>query len=90
MTDWPPPFGLPIACPRCAGSLELANSVSNGQLSVAILRCEPCDREFELSARLIPHQDPERHLRANRRAMQRQRERKLATAASDTPDTGAA
>lgn len=73
MTDWPPPFRLPLACPCCAGPLSLINSVSNGQLAVAILHCEACDREYELSARLIPHRDPDRQRKANRRSMERAR-----------------
>lgn len=48
-------FFLPASCPACAGRLDLLNAHSNGSLSIAILECHPCEREWEITARIIPH-----------------------------------
>ncbi len=71
MTHWPPPFQLPMACFRCAGPLDIVNGTSNGTLSIAILECPRCDRQYELSMRLHEHEDPDRVRRARQRREQR-------------------
>lgn len=48
-------FTLPISCPSCASDVSLINAHSSGLLSIAIVECHPCEREFEVTARLIPH-----------------------------------
>ncbi len=75
MTHWPPPFQLPMACFRCAGPLDIVNGTSNGALSIAILECPACDRQYELSMRLHDHQDPDRRRRAERRKEERKKAR---------------
>lgn len=75
------PFTLPVSCVHCAGRLDLVNATTQGLLSIAVVECEPCDRQFELTIRIQPHQDPERHRATNRRSMNRAR------AAARTPDT---
>ncbi len=75
MTQWPPPFQLPMACFRCAGPLDIVNGTTNGALSIAILECLGCDRQYELSMRLNDHQDPDRRRRAERRKEERRAER---------------
>lgn len=42
------PFGVPITCATCGGALGLVNGRSNGLLSVAILECPACEREWEM------------------------------------------
>jgi hypothetical protein len=48
-------FTLPISCPSCASDVELVNAHSSGLLSIAIVECHPCEREFEVTSRLVPH-----------------------------------
>lgn len=48
-------FTLPLSCPSCASDVELVNAHSSGLLSIAIVECHPCEREFEVTARLVPH-----------------------------------
>ncbi len=48
-------FTLPICCPTCAGNVELVNAHSSGLLSIAIVECHPCEREWEVTSRLVPH-----------------------------------
>lgn len=50
-------FALPITCPTCAGPLTLLNATANarGALSVAILECAACEREWEVTARMVAH-----------------------------------
>lgn len=48
-------FTLPLSCPSCANDVELVNAHSSGLLSIAIVECHPCEREFEITARLVPH-----------------------------------
>ncbi len=48
-------FTLPLSCPSCAGNVELVNATTNGLLSVAVVECHPCEREFEITSRLVPH-----------------------------------
>lgn len=49
------PFLLPISCPKCAADVGLVNARSNGLLSIAIVECDPCRREWEVTSRLLPH-----------------------------------
>lgn len=48
-------FTLPITCPRCSSDVSLVNATTNGLLAVAVVECRPCEREFEVTARLVPH-----------------------------------
>lgn len=48
-------FCQPISCPTCAGDVSLVNARSNGLLSVAILECPTCQREWEVTGRIVPH-----------------------------------
>lgn len=50
-----PVFGLPASCPRCADPLMLINSKAEETLSIGIMACAGCRREFELTVRLSPH-----------------------------------
>ena len=70
-------FVLPVSCPRCASDVQLVNATSNGSLAVAVVECHPCEREFEVTARLIPH-GPSRSAveRANRAKVEDKRRRR--------------
>lgn len=48
-------FCLPITCPTCGADVELVNGRTNGLLSVAVVECGPCGREWEVTVRLSPH-----------------------------------
>lgn len=48
-------YCLPIDCPTCAGPVDLLNAHSNGLLSIAVVVCEPCEREYEVTMRLVAH-----------------------------------
>ncbi len=80
LLSFPPPFHLPCSCLRCAGEVELVNATSSdsGTLSVAILACEPCRLQFEVTARMNVHRVPKQERAADRK--QRQREREKVTA----------
>lgn len=54
-------FRLAISCPTCAGPVDLLNSHSNGLLSIAVVVCEPCEREYEVTMRLTPHGRSQAH-----------------------------
>jgi hypothetical protein len=69
------PFAIDITCPQCAGPVEQVNSASSGLLSVAILACEPCRRQWEVSARIIVHRTPEQIRSTNTRNRSRERPR---------------
>jgi endogenous inhibitor of DNA gyrase (YacG/DUF329 family) len=73
-------FGLEITCPYCAGPVVWVNSATQGLLSLAIVECQECDRQLEVTIRLAPHQDPERHRASNRKSMARARARTSDTA----------
>ncbi len=49
------PFTLPISCPDCAGPLSLLNTRASGTVSLAILSCEPCQWEYEVSMTISRH-----------------------------------
>jgi hypothetical protein len=68
-------FTLEVNCPQCAGSVVPINAASSGLLSVAILECGPCRRQFEVTARLSVHRTPEQVRMAEKRAGSRQRAR---------------
>lgn len=48
-------FTLPLSCPTDGSDVSLVNARSNGLLAVAIVECATCMREFEVTARLLPH-----------------------------------
>lgn len=48
-------FTLPITCPDCAGPLTLLNTRATGTVSLAILSCEACRWEYEVSMRIERH-----------------------------------
>jgi transcription elongation factor Elf1 len=48
-------FRLPVSCPSCASDVVLVNTTTNGSLAVAVVECHPCEREWEVTARLVPH-----------------------------------
>jgi hypothetical protein len=68
-------FILPATCVQCAGALTLVNSTASGLLSVAILECEPCRRQWEVCIRITVHRTPEQVRMAEKRAGSRQRAR---------------
>jgi transcription elongation factor Elf1 len=68
-------FTLEVNCPQCAGSVVPINAASSGLLSVAILECGPCRRQFEITVRLSVHRTPEQVQKAEKRAGSRQRAR---------------
>jgi hypothetical protein len=59
--------------------VSLVNAATQGLLSIAVVECEPCDRQFELTIRIQPHRTPERETARERKA--------AARAAARTPDT---
>jgi hypothetical protein len=48
-------FTLPLSCPTCASDVSLVNAHSSGFLSIAIVECHPCEREWEITSRLVAH-----------------------------------
>lgn len=48
-------FYCPITCLSCGGPLTLLNSRAMSSHSVAILECDPCEREWEFTACLRYH-----------------------------------
>jgi Zn ribbon nucleic-acid-binding protein len=72
-------FVLPASCPQCSGALTLVNSTSSGLLSVAILECEPCSRQWEITVRVTVHRTPEQIQNTEKRAVQRARTRASAS-----------
>lgn len=48
-------FCQSVTCPRCDGDLSLVNARSSGLLSVAILECPACQREWEVTGRIVAH-----------------------------------
>jgi hypothetical protein len=71
-------FTLPISCPSCASDVTLLNTHSTGLLAIAIVECSPCEREWEVTSRLVPHG---RSRAAVERAEQAKRESKRRTRA---------
>jgi hypothetical protein len=71
------PFAIDITCPQCAGPVQQINRANSGLLSLTILACEPCGRQWEVSARIIVHRTPEqiRSTNTRNRARERARER---------------
>lgn len=51
----PPPWRLGLTCPQCAGDVDLVNTTANGLLSVAIVACQPCRAQWEVSVRIRRH-----------------------------------
>ena len=72
-------YWLPVSCVHCAGPVDLINAATQGLLSIAVVECEPCNRQFELTIRIQPHRTPERETERERKAASR--------AAARTPDT---
>jgi hypothetical protein len=66
-------FVLPVSCIYCAGRLELVNAATQGLLSIAVVECPGCDRQFELTIRLAPHRSPERETARERKVAARAR-----------------
>jgi hypothetical protein len=52
-------FYLSVVCPRCAGPVHHLNGNAHGLLSVAIVGCAPCRREWTVTVRLAPLESPE-------------------------------
>ena len=72
-------FCQPVTCPLCAGPLLLLNSRASGTHSVAILECDPCEKEFEFTGCLRFHAPSQkavaREMQSRRRSKARARER---------------
>jgi transcription elongation factor Elf1 len=68
-------FTLEVNCPQCAGSVVPINAASSGLLSVAILECGPCGRQWEITVRVTVHRTPEQIQSTEKRAVQRARTR---------------
>ena len=74
-------FRLPVTCPSCASDVQLVNATTNGSLAVAVVECHPCEREFEITARLVPHGRSRAYEeRANRAKVEDSRRRRLVPA----------
>lgn len=70
-------YTLPISCPTCAGNVSLINATTNGLLAVAVVECHPCEREWEVTARLVPHGRSRAYVeRANRAKVEDKRRRR--------------
>lgn len=70
-------YTLPITCPSCAGNVVLINATTNGLLAVAVVECHPCEREYEVTARLVPHGRSRSYVeRANRAKVEDKRRRR--------------
>lgn len=70
-------FTLPISCPSCASDVSLINTTTNGLLAVAVVECHPCEREFEVTARMVPHGRSRAYVeRANRAKVEDKRRRR--------------
>lgn len=48
-------FLLPVTCPDCSGPLALLNTRASGSVSLAILACDPCQWEYEVSMTISRH-----------------------------------
>lgn len=48
-------FSLNVSCPTCSGPVGLLNAHSNGSLSIAIVVCDSCRKEWEITARMTFH-----------------------------------
>lgn len=72
------PFGIEINCRTCAGPVTLVNATTNGALSVAIVECPACEREWEITVRMVAHglsrAGAERAEAAKRASQRRRRE----------------
>lgn len=72
-------FLQPLTCPLCAGPLLLLNSRASCSHSVAILECDPCEKEWEFTGCLRFHAPSqkavEREVEGRRRSKARARER---------------
>jgi transposase-like protein len=71
-------FGLDIHCPACEHPVVKLNGTANGSLTVAILECTGCRKQYELTARLNPHHSPDLLQDYNRRNARQWRERQRA------------
>lgn len=70
-------FRLPVTCPSCASDVSLINATTNGSLAVAVVECHPCEREWEVTARLVPHGRSRSYVeRANRAKVEDKRRRR--------------
>ena len=55
---------LSAGCPYCGSRLDPVNGCTpSSTLAVAVVRCAPCNREFELTARLTERRRTTRHQR---------------------------
>lgn len=45
---------MSVRCPHCGEECEHRNGRANGSLSVAIVGCSGCRREYEITARMHP------------------------------------
>jgi hypothetical protein len=68
-------FAIDITCPQCAGPVTFTNGASSGLLAVTILACDPCRRQWEVSARITVHRTPEQIRSTNTRNRSRERPR---------------
>lgn len=67
-------FTLPLSCPTCASDVGLVNTHSTGLLAVAIIECSTCEREWEVTSRLVPHGRSRAYVeRANRAKVESKR-----------------
>lgn len=49
-------YTITAHCPACPDAgLVYVNGRANGLLTVAVLACPECSREWEVTARIIPH-----------------------------------
>lgn len=48
-------LAMTVGCPHCGEACELVNGTANGRLSIAIVACSACKREWEVSATILPH-----------------------------------
>lgn len=49
------PYRITITCPLCGAGVEFVNGTSNGVMSIAVVECRPCNKQFEVAARMTIH-----------------------------------
>jgi len=64
-------FTLAVLCPICEGELDHLNGTAHGTLSVAVVGCRPCGREWTVTVRLAPLESPETAAAARARKRRR-------------------
>lgn len=48
-------FTMNVVCPDCGADVERVNGAASGNLTVAILACTGCPKQWEVTSRIVPH-----------------------------------